>query len=73
MKAGKSVYFIAIARVTAASVCRQVVVHLRVQCAFRKRLLQRIQQAALLKGGAGSASGQKLVQKLVRYRRFFAS
>ncbi|MBB4146973.1 putative RNA-binding protein with PIN domain, partial [Sphingobium scionense] len=35
--------------------------------------LQRIEQTALLEGGTGSAARQKLIEKLIRYGRFFAS
>jgi|TARA_R100000501_G_scaffold16462_1_gene29982 hypothetical protein len=50
-----------------------MMIHLRIQGTLGQRLLQRIQQAALFESGAGSAASQKLVQKLIGDRRFFAS
>src|SRR3989337_979455 len=64
---------IAVAHVTSAFACRQMVIHLSVQRALRKCLLQRVQQTALLKCGTGGASCQQLVEKLIRYSGFFAS
>ncbi|MGE3744927.1 MAG: LuxR C-terminal-related transcriptional regulator [Sphingomonadaceae bacterium] len=50
-----------------------MVIHLRIQGTLGQRFLQRIQQAALFESGAGSAASQKLVKKLIRDRRLFAS
>lgn len=56
-----------------AAIAGQVVIHLRVQGTFGQRLLQRIEQAALLKGRTGGTPSQQLVEKIIRYRRLFAS
>ena len=48
-------------------------VHLGIQRALGKRLLQCIKQTALLKYRTGGTAGKQLVQKLIGYRWFFAS
>src|SRR5690606_13908659 len=64
---------ITVARVAGTIFPGQMVVHLCVQSAFGQRLLQRIQQTALLKGRTGSATSQKLIEKFIWDGRLFAS
>ena len=64
---------VAVAHVAGAVFASEVVIHLRIQGTLCQRLLQRIEQTALLEGGAGSAARQKLIEKLIRYSRLFAS
>jgi hypothetical protein len=64
---------IAVAAVPGAGFTRQVMVHLGVQRPLGQRLLQLIQQAALVKGRAGIGTRQELVQHLIRDPRRFAA
>jgi len=64
---------VAVAAVARTGLARQVMVHLGIQSALGQRLLQPVQQAALVEGGAGFRPGQQLVQDRVRDLRLFAS
>ena len=64
---------IAVTRVAGAVLASEVMIHLRVQGALGQRLLQRIEQTSLLKRRAGGSPCQKPIEKIVRYRRLFAS
>jgi hypothetical protein len=64
---------VAVAAVSGAAVTRQMVVHLGVQRPLGQRLLQLLQQPALLERSAGIRARQQLVHHLVRYPRRFAS
>lgn len=64
---------IAVAAVANLIIVPEMMIHLSIERAFRQRLLQRIQQTALLKRSRRIAASQKLVQKLSRHNRFLAS
>lgn len=51
----------------------EMMVHLGVECPFRQRFLQRVQQAALVQRRRSVSACQQLIEKLLRYRRFFPS
>jgi hypothetical protein len=61
-------FAIAVAAVAKRPIARKMMIHLRVQ-----RLLQTVGQSAMIKSRAGVTARQKLIQKLIRYYRFFAS
>ena len=64
---------ITIAGVAGAVVAGEVMIHLRVQRSLGQSLLQRIEQPALVERRTRVAAGQQLIEKRIRYRRFFAS
>jgi len=64
---------IAVPTVASLLLLAKMMIHLRVEGPFGKRLLQGIEQAALAERRRRVSAGKQLVENVVRYRRFFAS
>lgn len=60
------------ASVAVAILAGHIVIHLRVQCSYSVDLLQRIQQATLLRGHIRGTISEQLVEKFLRNGRLFA-